>query len=67
MNEVVCSIILIALLVVALGMVLWYDNYTNKGKREREAKKDNAIIKLCETITTIYSDDNNEKGEENNA
>ena len=65
--EIVGVIVFGLVALTALGAVLWYDNYTNKGRREREAKKDNAIIKLCETLTTIYGDENEEKGDENNA
>lgn len=64
--EIVGVIVFALVALTALGAVIWYDNYTNKGKREREAKKDNAIIKLCEILTSIYSDENKEKGENNN-
>ena len=65
--EIVGVIVFGLVALTAIGAVIWYDNYTNKGKREREAKKDNAIIKLCETLTSIYSEENEEKGDENNA
>lgn len=65
--EIVGVIVYVLVALIAIGGVLWYDNYANKGKREREAKKDNAIIKLCETLTSIYSEENEEKGEKNNA
>lgn len=65
--EIVGLVVFGLVALTALGAVIWYDNYVNKGKREREAKKDNAIIKLCETLTSIYSEENEEKGDKNNA
>ena len=65
--EIVGAIVFGLVALTTIGAVFWYDNYTNKGRREREAKKDNAIIKLCETLTAIYSEENDEKGDENNA